>query len=91
MYSCRAKTAASLTRALKSAPLGGRGGGGGGGGGRGGTTKEYSSIGLRFNNTHVATVSLAPSTTHPQTQVELARSPIRGQEQEQPDISPVPS
>ena len=32
--------------------------------------------------TRVAVVALMPSTTHPQTQAELVRSPVRGQEQE---------
>ena len=45
----------------------------------------------RGNNTHVAAVALTPSTTHPHTQAELERSPVRGQEQEQPDVAPLPS
>ena len=41
--------------------------------------------------THVAAVALTPLTTHPHTQAELERSPVRGQEQEQLDVSPLPS
>ena len=40
------------------------------------------------SNTHVAAVALTPLTTHPQTQAELVRSPVRGQEQEQPGVVP---
>ena len=39
--------------------------------------------------TYVAAVALTPSTTHPHTQADLVRYPVRGQEQ--PDVSPVPS
>ena len=39
------------------------------------------------NNTHVAAVALTPLTTHPQTQAELVRPPVRGQEQEQPETA----
>ena len=38
--------------------------------------------------THIAAVALTPLTTHPQTQAELVRSPVRGQEQEQPGVVP---
>ena len=37
--------------------------------------------------THFAAIALiTPLTTHPHTQVKLVRSPVRGQEQEQPDV-----
>ena len=36
--------------------------------------------------THVTAVAFTPLTTRPQTQAELVRSPVRGQEQEQPDF-----
>ena len=52
----------------------------------------YNSTKKGFNckqYTHVAAVALTPLTTHPHTQAELERSPVRGQEQEQPDVSMV--
>ena len=42
----------------------------------------------RLGVTHVAVVALTPLTTLPQTQAEFVRSPVRGQEQEQPGVVP---
>ena len=39
-----------------------------------------------FLEFHVAAVALTPLTTHPQTQAKLVRSPVRGQEREQPGV-----
>ena len=38
-------------------------------------------------NTHGAAIAIMASTTHPQMQVELERSTVRGQEQEQPETT----
>ena len=53
--------------------------------------REKLPLKLHFSpsDTHVTAVALTPSTTHPHTQAELERSPVRRQEQEQPDISPL--
>ena len=45
-------------------------------------------IEIASNNNHVAAVALTPLTTHPHVLVELVRSPVRGQEQEQPGVVP---
>ena len=57
------------------------------------SVSNYGIIGQIKENiyTHVAAVVLTPLTTHPHTQAELERSPVRGQEQEQSDVSPLPS
>ena len=49
----------------------------------GNTSEEWEGI--------IAAIALTPLTTYPHTPAGLERSPLRGQEQEQPDVSPLPS
>ena len=51
-------------------------------------TLQVTAYANHYKLEYVAAVALTPLTTHPHTQAESVRSPVRGQEQEQPGVVP---